>query len=488
MEKSIHLSRRTLLRGAGAAVALPLLDAMAPLRALGEAVAPPPVRMLLYVVGGGAYMPYWTIDDSGRTHELEPAQAVEYRTRGGEADEPLGVLSPTLAPLEQHKRELLVIGGLTLADTGFTFEDGHSREIASLLTGAPLTRERVFCGTSVDQVAARALSGKTYLDALVVGLNGARPGGAKGVGRVYAQHYSWRTATTPTGEERNPRLVFDRLFRGRFSQDAVEGSAASARNHARSEGLELDRRSVLDLVRGEAKRLITKLGSDDRAKLDEYLTSVRDIEKRIEFFSKRTPDPEAPVFDAGEVREKARGIESRIPAERGYPESYSEYDELMIDLIALAFRTDTTRVAVLTHGGYRSYPEVGVKRGHHDCQHHEGEIDKREDLQKIDRFNMGLYARAIEKLEQVPEGDGTLLDHSMAVFATGMSNGNRHAREDLPIILAGRAGGTIRTGRYVDYDWRKRTPLSNLWVEMLRRVGVPTDTFGDSTGGLERLA
>ena len=456
------ISRRALLRGAGAAVALPFLDAMS----IGQDKPKRPVRMCFYVVGGGAYLPYWTIDGAARAVLLEPKKAVEHLGPPLDRNEPIGELSPTLQPLEKVKKDVLILGGLTLS-SAFGFEDGHSAEVGAFLTGALFSRDKLQCGVSVDQIAARHFDGKTALDALVIGLNGGRPGGAKGLGRVYAQHYSWRSATTPTGEERNPKLVFDRLFRLRGAGRSDE-----------------DRRSVLDSVLEEAKRLHATVGGSDRMKLDEYLTAVRDVEKRIEFASKRVPDPDAPAFDAGRLKE----VEGRIPAEKGIPESYVEYDRLMVDLIALAFQTDTTRVAMLSHTGYRAYPEVGVKRGHHDLQHHEGDPEKREELRKIDTFNVGLYTYAIEKLASVREGEGTLLDQSMLMYGSGMSNGNRHSRENLPILLAGRAGGTIAPGRYIDYNWKKATPLSNLYVEMLTRMGIPTTKFGDSTGGLPHLA
>jgi len=462
------VSRRSLLRGAGAAVALPFLESLAPACADGK----PPVRMFIYVVGGGAYLPYWTIDDSGRKAEIPGPKAVEWLGASLSRNEPLDALSPSLEPLEKVKKDVLVLGGLTLANA-HGFEDGHSAEIGALLTAVPFARDRVSCGVSIDQAAARHFEGKTFLDALVIGLHGSRPGGAKGVGRVYAQHYSWRSATTPTGEERNPKLIFDRLFRGRFGAEGAKKSAEA----------ETDRRSVLDSVLDEAKRLQSSLGGSDRGKLDEYLAAVRDVEKRIEFASKKQPDPAAPAFDTGGLKE----MEGRIPAEKGIPESYVEYDRLMVDLAALALQSDTTRVVLLTHGGYRSYPEVGVKRGHHDLQHHEGLMDKREELRKVDRFNVGLFADAVERFGKVKDGPGTLLDHSMILFASGMSNGNRHSRENLPILLAGRAGGTIKPGRYIDYEWKKRTPLANLYVEMLKRLGVPTERFGDSTGGLPNL-
>lgn len=462
------ISRRRLLRGAGAALALPWLNAMLPRRVRGEEEQAPaaPVRALFYVVGGGVYVPYWTIDDSGRREQLEPNRAVEYRARNRRVDEPLLELSPTLEPLERHRDELLLLGGLTLVDS-HQFEDGHSAEIAGLLTATPLARDRVYCGPSVDQVAARAAT--TWIDSLVLGLDGARPGGAKGIGKVYAQHYSWRSATTPTGEERRPRAVFDRLVR------RSDGSGGDGAVEAR--------RSVLDLVQKEATALERRLGGEDRRRMDEYLSAVRELERRIESAARRPPGVDAPSL-IGDPRFPAL---ERVPEGAGIPESYEDYDRLMIDLVALAFMIDATRVAVLTHGGYRAYPEVEVKQGHHDLQHHEGDLEKRDALRRVDRFNMQRFAEVLDRFKGVREGEGTLLDASMVLYASGMSNGNRHSRENLPILLAGRAGGTLRPGRYVDYDWSELTPLSNLYVEMLTRLGVPTQRFGDSTGGLPDL-
>jgi hypothetical protein len=451
----MRITRRAMLRGTGACVALPFLESLA------RAQETPPVRLFVYVVGGGVYLPAWTIDDAGRREPLAPAKAVEFLGAARTADEPLAALSPTLAPLGGILKHVTVIGGLTLSDA-FGFEDGHSAEIGALLTSTIYARDRVECGMSMDQVAARHFEGRTQVDALVLGLHGARPGGAKGIGRVYAQHYSWRTPTTPTGEERNPRLVFDRLFRG------AAGSPDDA----------AERRSVLDAVLEDARRLRRSLGGGDVAKLDEYLASVRDVEKRIEFASRKAPDPAAPALDAGEVD----GLARRLPAEKGIPEDYAAYDKLMVDLVALAFRADLTRVAVLTHGGYRAYPEAGVKRGHHDVQHHEGTPEKREDLAKIDLFNAGRFADVVRTFERAK-----LLDASMLAYGSGMSNPNRHSRENLPILLAGRGGGTLRPGRYVDYNWKKKTPVANLWVELLKRLGVPVQRFGDSTGGLPNL-
>ena len=471
------ISRRTLLRGAGAALALPWLEAMLPRKArAAEEALKPPVRMAFYIVGGGAYVPYWSLDDSGRREELANERSVGYQAVPQERNEALGVLSPTLEPLEAYKQQLLVLGGLSLIDT-HQFEDGHSAEIASLLTCAPLMRDQVQCGTSVDQFAAKHLEGKTYLDALVLGLSGNRPGGAKGVGRVYAQHYSWRTPSTPTGEERNPKSAFDRLFRG--MDRSPEGRAV--RRSALSDS---DRKSVLDLVREEAGRLKAELGVADRHKLDEYLTAVRDVEKRLEYAASKHLSPDAPSLQG----DPNFPVQVKVPEGSGIPESYVDYDRLMVDIIALAFATDRTRVAVLTHGGYRSYPEVEVKRGHHDLQHHEGDPDKRSDLRKVDRFNIGLYSYMLERFQSIREGTSTLLDNSMVMFGSGMSNGNRHARENLPILLAGGAGGTLSTGRYIDYNWKRNTPLANLYVEMLKRMDIPVAKFGDSTGGLPNLA
>ncbi len=468
------ISRRTLLRGSGAALALPWLEAMLPARA-SAALAKPPVRMAFYIVGGGAYVPFWSLDESGRQAEIAREKSVVYQAVAQERDEVLGKLSPTLEPLEAHKQDLLVLGGLSLIDT-HQFEDGHSAEIAGLLTCAPLQRDRVQCGVSVDQLAAQQLEGRCYLDSIVLGLNGSRPGGAKGIGRVYAQHYSWRSATTPTGEERNPKAAFDRLFRG------LDGSAQgrAVRQTALSDS---DRRSVLDLVLEEARRLRNGLGAGDQQKLDEYLTAVRDVEKRIEFAVRRPAAPDAPSL----LGDPNFPVQVKLPEGSGIPESYVDYDRLMVDIVALAFATDRTRVAVLTHGGYRSYPEVEVKRGHHDLQHHEGDPEKRDDLRKVDRFNIGLYSYMLERFKSIKEGPGTLLDNSMVLYGSGMSNGNRHARENLPILLAGRGGGTLRTGRHVDFNWKRQTPLANLYVEMLHRMNLKVDKFGDSTGGLPSL-
>lgn len=449
---------------------------MMPLQARAAGLPKPPVRMALYIMGGGAYVPYWALDDSGRRDELGRERSVGYQAVPQERNEPLGQLSPTLEPLEPHKQDLLVLGGLSLIDT-HQFEDGHSAEIAALLTCAPLMRDHVHCGVSVDQFAASRLEGKTYLDSLVLGVNGARPGGAKGIGRVYAQHYSWRTPAIPTGEERNPKAAFDRLFRG------MNGSA-EGRAIRRSALADSDRKSVLDLVREEARRLKASLGMADQQKLEEYLTAVRDVEKRIDYGVRKPAGPDAPSLSGS----PEFPIQVKVPEGSGIPETYEEYDRLMVDIITLAFATDRTRVAVLTHGGYRSYPEVGVKRGHHDLQHHEGDPEKRTDLRKVDRFNMGMFSYMLERFKGIKESNGSLLDNSMVMYGSGMSNGNRHARENLPILLAGRAGGTLKPGRYIDYNWKRLTPVANLYVEMLQRMQVPANKFGDSTGGLPHLA
>lgn len=210
---------------------------------------------------------------------------------------------------------------------------------------------------------------------------------------------------------------------------------------------------------------------------------MRDVERRIEAAAKKPPGPDAPSL-IGDPRFRDA---VKVPDGAGIPAEYTDYDRLMVDLVAVAFAADLTRVAVLIHGGYRSYPEAGVKRGHHDLQHHEGNPDKRADLRKVDRFNVGLFAAAIDRFKAVKDGPGTLLDNSLALWASGMSNGNRHARENLPILLAGRAGGTVKSGRHIDFNWKKLTPVANLYVEMLKRAGVPAEKFGDSTGGLPQL-
>ncbi len=335
--------------------------------------------------------------------------------------------------------------------------------MASFLTGRHPRKTdgaNLCAGTSVDQLAARAVGQRTRFPSLEIGCEGGRNGGEcdHGYSCAYQSNLSWQDESTPVAKQTNPRLVFDRLF----GHSAGPGNSTDA---ARS-----DRRkkSVLDFASAETRRLQSNLGTSDRRKLDEYLTGVREIERRVASTNQ--------AVDLG-------GAKYVRPL--GIPADYQEHVRLLGDLLVLAFQCDLTRIATFVFandGSNRSYREIGVADGHHDLSHHGGDAAKQEKIQKINRFHVAQLAYLVERLKAVREGDGTLLDHSMIVFGSGISDGNAHSHDDLPILLAGRAGGTIKPGRHVRYP--SETPLTNLYVALLKRMGVATERFGDSTGAL----
>jgi hypothetical protein len=438
-----RISRRTVLKGLGAAaVALPWLEAMAPLRALAGTSSKAPTRLAFLYVPNGVVMPDW-----------RPA-----------AEGALGELPAILKPLEPVKNDLLVLTGLT-ADKARPNGDGpgdHARALAAFLTGCQPRKTDgadIRVGTSVDQVAAGRIGDQTRLPSLEIGCEGGRNAGScdSGYSCAYSNTISWRSPTTPVPKEVNPKLVFERLF----------STAPNAEREARDRR----RRSILDFVREDAVSLQGKLGANDRRKLDEYFSSVRDIEQRIERAAKM---PEVKVPDG--------------PRPSGVPASYEEHLKLMCDLLVLAFQTDTTRVCTFVlanEGSNRSYPFLSVPEGHHDLSHHQNDAKKLAKLREINTFHMKQFAYLLTKLKSIREGDGTLLDHCLIAYGSGNSDGNRHNHDDLPILLAGRGNGTVKTGRHVKYP--RETPLNNLWLSMLDRVDVRVPTLGDATGRLQGL-
>jgi hypothetical protein len=338
--------------------------------------------------------------------------------------------------------------------------------MASFLTGRhPRKTEGadLRAGTSVDQVAARAVGRATRFPSLEIGCEGGKSAGEcdHGYSCAYQSNLSWRGESTPVAKEINPRLVFDRLFGGPAGSDGDEARARGERH----------RKSILDHVTEDARRLAAVLGASDRPKLDEYLTSVREVEQRI---SRAAPAPQ--------------GKRERYPRPLGIPADYQEHLRLMSDLLALAFQSDLTRVATFVFandGSNRSYRAIGVRDGHHDLSHHAGDEAKQEKIRRINQFHAAQLAYLLGKLKSTPEGNGTLLDHCMVVYGSGISDGNAHRHDELPILLAGKAGGTLKTGRHVRYS--KETPLTNLYLSMLDRIGAPLDSFGDSTGRLAAL-
>ncbi|HEX5105365.1 MAG TPA: DUF1552 domain-containing protein [Pirellulaceae bacterium] len=439
-----RLSRRTVLKGAGCAIGLPLLEAMLPTRGIAAEVAKPPVRMGFVSFPNGAIMDAW------RPKRLENGNFQ---------------LGETLQPLEDVFERVTVIAGLA-QDNGRAKGDGagdHARSAASLLTGAHPVKtsgSNIRVGQSVDQAAAERIGHLTRLPSLEIGLERGRDAGGcdSGYSCAYSNNISWKNANTPMSKEINPRLVFERMF----------GNKQDAQTLARRTRV---RQSVLDLVAEQAADLKNRLGTTDQQKVDQYFTSVREIEQRISR-AEQSGQVERPDFETPE----------------GVPGDVVEHMRLMYDLMTLAFQTDATRIVtymLANEGSNRSYKMVGVNDGHHEISHHRNEKDKVEKLKKIDLFLATEFARFVRKLQSIPEGDGTLLDNCMIMYASGLSDGNRHDHDDLPIVLAGRAGGTIDSGRFIDLD--REIPLNNLFLSMLDRVGAGIPSLGDSSGRLTTI-
>ncbi len=439
------LSRRTVLRGLGTAIALPWLEAMGPV-AKAAGPAPSPRRMAFFYVPNGVHMPDWTPAGAGSALQLPEI----------------------LRPLAPFRDDLLVLTGLT-QDGAFAHGDGggdHARSLASFLTGThPLKTAGlgIKAGVSVDQLAASKLGGSTRFPSLELGIDrGAQAGNCdSGYSCAYSSNISWRSESTPMAKEINPQLVFERLFAGQLS-----GEDAEAKAKRRSY-----RKSVLDFALEDAKQLRGKLGQVDRGKVDEYLSSVRELEGRISRVDQST------ALDL-------KGV--RVPS--GIPRDNREHIRLMFDVLALAFQTDSTRIATFVYaneGSTKSYKFIGVPEGHHDLSHHGMDQEKLAKIKKINIYHVEQFAYFLEKLRSIREGEGTVLDHSMVVYGSGISDGDRHNHDDLPILVAGKGGGTLQGGRHLTYP--KNTPLNNLYLSMLERVGLPTKNLGDSTGALPKL-
>src|SRR5438876_1880248 len=443
------ISRRTVLKGLGTAIALPFLEAMGPTLALADTKSQTaPKRLAFIYIPNGAHMETWTPAAEGANF----------------------VLPPTLEPLKPFQDRLLVLSGLTL-NTARPLGDGpgdHARAMSAFLTGAHPRKTHgadIKIGISADQIAAQKIGQETKFPSLELGCEGGKLAGNcdSGYSCAYSSNLSWRTDTTPNAKEINPRLVFDRLFGSQVKGDMDANRAKRERY----------KKSILDFVTEDARKLRFKLGAPDQRKLDEYLSSLREVETRITRAS-QLPEVKAP-----------NGLV--IPG--AVPQDYQEHLRLMCDLIVLAFQADLTRVATFVFandGSNRSYKLIEVPEGHHDLSHHGGNKDKQAKIAKINRFHISQFAYLLEKMKTVQEGEGNLLDNSMIVMGGGIGDGNRHNHDELPILLAGKGGGTLKPGRHIRY--KKETPLTNLYLGMLDRVGVPTDKLGDSTGKLESLS
>jgi len=428
------MNRRTLLRGLGAAIALPALDAMTPARA-----AAAPLRMAFAYVPNGIIMEHWTPTAEGAAFELPRV----------------------LAPFQPVKDKTLLLSGLAHVN-GRALGDGpgdHARAAATFLTGVHPRKTAgadIKNGISADQVAAQSIGTTTRFASLELGIEHGRIVGNcdSGYSCAYSNSIAWRSAETPLPPEVNPKQVFERLF----------GSGDQSANPFR--------KSILDYVREDASTLQSKLGSNDKRKLDEYLTGVREIEKRIELSEKNALTLPRPEMDKPE----------------GIPVDFEEHVNLMFDLMTVAFQTDSTRVATFMmgrEGSNNTYRQIGVPDAHHGISHHRGDAEKVEKLTKINEYHATLFAKWLQKLAATKDGDGSLLDHMMIVYGSSLADGNRHTHHDLPILVAGGANGKLKMGRHLRYA--KETPLTNLYLSLLDHAGVKPETLGDSTGRLTSL-
>lgn len=441
------ISRRTVLHGMGTAMALPLLEGMMPLTALAQSAKPQAKRMAFLFVPNGVNMADWTPATTGKDFALPYL----------------------LEPFKEIRDSISILTGLT-QDKARANGDGpgdHARSAAAWLTGCQPRKTsgaNIKAGISVDQVAARAIGRQTKFPSLELGCErGGMAGDCdSGYSCAYSSSISWHSEATPVAKEIDPRLVFERLF-------GVTDPNESAESRYRRK---VYNQSILDFVQEDATRLKKQLGQQDQRKLDEYFAGVRDIERRLAWQEKASK----------EVR--LSGL--NIPA--GVPKDYDEHIRLMGDMMILAFQADLTRVCTFmfaNEGSNRSYRQINIAEGHHELSHHGRQQDKLEKIRAINRFHTEQLAYILKKMQSIKEGDGTLLSNSLIVYGSGISDGDRHNHDDLPILLAGLGGGTVRTGQHIKYA--NNTPMNNLFLAMLERAGVRAETIGDSTGKLQPL-
>ena len=435
------LPRRTFLRGMGATVALPFLDAMTPAFA---SASTPVTRVAFVYTANGVIMRDWTPAEEG----------------------PGFAFSKTLTPVEPFRDDLLVLTGLAHRN-GEALGDGpgdHARAGASWLTGVHPRKTRgadIRNGMSVDQMLAETIGRDAPLPSLELGLQDVRMAGGcdSGYSCAYSNTISWSSPTTPLPYENNPSRVFSRLFGDGDTTDPAVRAVRARQN-----------RSLLDFVRDDAARLRATLGAGDRRKLGDYLDSVREVERRIR--NARHDGVDLPVLDRPD----------------GIPPTFEEHVRLMSDLIAIAFQADLTRVVTLMYsreGGNRTYRSIGVPDAHHGLSHHLNDPEKMARLAVIDRHHVAMLAYLLGKLRDARDGDGSLLDHSMVVYGSSLSDSNAHTHDDLPTLLAG-GGGALRGGRHLRYP--DGTPMTNLFLTMLDRLGVHRERVGDSTGRIAHLS
>jgi hypothetical protein len=440
------ISRRTVLRGVGVTLSLPLLDAMVPALTAFQNTAAKPVRRLgvVYHPNGVVYE-NWLPKGEGASFEF----------------------SRVLAPFESFRNRVIVVTGLA-DNTAEALGDGggdHSRASGSYLTGVHVKKSdtMVSNGVSMDQIAARAFQRETQLSSLQLTVDANNLVGScdTGYSCAYSNTVSWLTPTLPLMSENDPRVVFERLF----------GASDSTDPRVRMARLQQDR-SILDSVTARVKQLQQKLGASDNTKVSDYLESLRDVERRIQ---------KAEEQSARELPEVDRPV--------GIPDSFDEHVGLLYDLQALAYQCDLTRVITFMYGreqSARTYPQLGISDPHHQITHHQNDPEKLEKCTKIQVHHVTLFTKYLEKLQSIPDGDGSLLDHMVLLFGAGLSNSDRHTHSPLPTVVVGGGAGSIKGGRHLVY--KEGTPLTNLHVTLLDKVGVPVDKLGDSNGTFRELS
>lgn len=437
-----RITRRRLLRAAGVCMGLPWLEALAGRSSLAAESATTAPRRLAYIyIPNGVNVAKWQVSGSGTDYQL----------------------SPTLKALEPYRKDFTVINGLNHenATPGPDGGGDHSRATAVYLTGVRPKKtggSDIQNGVSIDQLIARQVGRYTRLPSLEISTDGARLTGRcdSGYSCAYQFNLSWDSATRPVPAEQNPRAVFERLF----GATDPGGGSKKARQQLQ--------KSVLDFVLDDARSLSRQISTNDREKLDQYFSAVRDVEQRIERAEQRPiplPDFQPP---------------------RGIPDSYREHIRTMFDLTALAFQTDATRMITFTlsyDGSNRAFPEIGVPEAHHQLSHHRGDEKKLEKIARIDRFYAEQFAWFLSRMQSIREGEGSLLDDSMLVYGGCISEGNQHLHSNLPIVLAGRGRGTLNPGTRLEAA--DPTPMCNLHLALAKRMGVRLPRFGDSTGDLK---
>jgi hypothetical protein len=438
----VSLPRRTFLRGLGATLALPLLDGMVPaLSAMSRTAAAPVRRMGFVYVPNGVNLAKWAVTGTGTNFEF----------------------SPTLSPLAPFRDQLTILSGLD-CDPGESWAEGtgdHARPQPAWLSATHPKKAEALVrgGTSIDQIVAQELGDQTQLKSLELAIERTDLSGScsdSGFGCIYTQTLSWRTPTAPIPMDNNPRTVFERMF--------GEGTTAAERLAKMRSN-----RSILDTIPEELARLQKRLSPSDKRRIDEYLYSIRDVERRIQ-----------------KAEEQSAKLEMLLPDRpAGAPDSFAEHCKLMFDLQVLAYQADVTRVTTFLTGQeftMRTYPEIGVPDAFHSTSHHQENPEKLEKLARIDTYHVQLFTYFLEKLRATPDGEGSLLDHSMILYGGGLSDGNVHAHVNLPLVVAGGAAGRLKGGRHIQYP--KGTPMANLLVSLVNTMDVPLQSIGDSTGPL----